>query len=122
VLGTKGELWLARNQEDDSGKLGWIWEKHFARIVLETHSTSNELAARSSTGHKPPNLGSNANNAKENMDKFERDLRLALQREALRFPPATSRRKFYTIPFLRRRPRSLSLDEMANKFSDLESR
>ncbi|KAF2757149.1 hypothetical protein EJ05DRAFT_57030 [Pseudovirgaria hyperparasitica] len=36
VLGTKGELWLARNQDDASKKIGWIWEKHFARILPET--------------------------------------------------------------------------------------
>jgi hypothetical protein len=35
VIGMKGELWLARNQEDDTKTLGWIWEKHFARILPE---------------------------------------------------------------------------------------
>ncbi|CAK4034152.1 hypothetical protein BAUCODRAFT_152676 [Lecanosticta acicola] len=34
VLARVGELWLARNQEDDSkGELGWVWEKHF--VILE---------------------------------------------------------------------------------------
>ncbi|KAF2098997.1 hypothetical protein NA57DRAFT_76233 [Rhizodiscina lignyota] len=33
VLGIKGELWLARNQDDKNGTIGWIWEKHFARIL-----------------------------------------------------------------------------------------
>lgn len=33
VIGQKGELWLARNQDDPSHKVGWIWEKHFARIL-----------------------------------------------------------------------------------------
>jgi hypothetical protein len=32
VVGEKGELWLARNQDDGSGTVGWIWNKHFARI------------------------------------------------------------------------------------------
>ncbi|KAF1981864.1 hypothetical protein K402DRAFT_408089 [Aulographum hederae CBS 113979] len=33
VIAQKGELWLARNQDDPSGTIGWIWEKHFARIL-----------------------------------------------------------------------------------------
>ncbi|KAF2259196.1 hypothetical protein CC78DRAFT_537309 [Lojkania enalia] len=33
VIGMKGELWLARNQDDESRTVGWIWEKHFARIL-----------------------------------------------------------------------------------------
>ncbi|KAI9693640.1 MAG: hypothetical protein M1822_002911 [Bathelium mastoideum] len=32
VIGQKGELWLAKNQDDASGQVGWIWEKHFARL------------------------------------------------------------------------------------------
>lgn len=35
VIGMKGELWLARNQDDASKTVGWIWEKHFARILPE---------------------------------------------------------------------------------------
>jgi hypothetical protein len=35
VIGMKGELWLARNQDDPSRTVGWIWEKHFARILPE---------------------------------------------------------------------------------------
>jgi hypothetical protein len=35
VIGMKGELWLARNQDDPSKTVGWIWEKHFARILPE---------------------------------------------------------------------------------------
>lgn len=35
VLGMRGELWLARNQDDPSGTIGWIWEKHFARIFSD---------------------------------------------------------------------------------------
>ncbi|KAF2141749.1 uncharacterized protein K452DRAFT_298415 [Aplosporella prunicola CBS 121167] len=35
VIGQKGELWLARNQDDPSRTVGWIWEKHFARILQE---------------------------------------------------------------------------------------
>jgi len=33
VIAQKGELWLARNQDDGTGVIGWIWEKHFARIL-----------------------------------------------------------------------------------------
>ncbi|KAJ5757646.1 uncharacterized protein N7511_006340 [Penicillium nucicola] len=32
VIGEKGELWLARNQDDATHTVGWIWNKHFARI------------------------------------------------------------------------------------------
>lgn len=32
VVGQKGELWLAKNQDDDTRTLGWIWEQHF--VVL----------------------------------------------------------------------------------------
>jgi hypothetical protein len=35
VIGMKGELWLARNQDDPTRTVGWIWEKHFARILPE---------------------------------------------------------------------------------------
>ena len=29
VIAQKGELWLAKNQDDSSNSLGWIWEQHF---------------------------------------------------------------------------------------------
>ena len=29
VIGQKGELWLAKNQDDATNTLGWIWEQHF---------------------------------------------------------------------------------------------
>ncbi|KAH8147345.1 uncharacterized protein LAJ45_08501 [Morchella importuna] len=32
VVGTKGEIWLAKNQDDKNGELGWIWCKHFAKL------------------------------------------------------------------------------------------
>lgn len=32
VLGEHGELWLAKNQDDRSNQVGWIWSKHFVRI------------------------------------------------------------------------------------------
>ena len=35
VVGVRGELWLARNQDDSSRTYGWIWEKHFARILAD---------------------------------------------------------------------------------------
>jgi len=33
VVAQKGELWLARNQDDPSHTIGWIWEKHFAKLM-----------------------------------------------------------------------------------------
>jgi hypothetical protein len=32
VIAEKGELWLARNQDDPSGQVGWIWTQHFAKV------------------------------------------------------------------------------------------
>jgi len=32
VIGIKGEIWLAKNQDDEHGELGWIWCKHFQRL------------------------------------------------------------------------------------------
>ncbi|KAH8703328.1 hypothetical protein BGW36DRAFT_287352 [Talaromyces proteolyticus] len=32
VIAEKGELWLARNQDDPSGQVGWIWTQHFAKL------------------------------------------------------------------------------------------
>jgi serine/threonine protein kinase len=31
VIGERGELWLAKNQDDPQQQVGWIWNKHFAR-------------------------------------------------------------------------------------------
>ncbi|KAI9832401.1 MAG: hypothetical protein M1819_004389 [Sarea resinae] len=33
VIGEKGELWLAKNQDDPTNTLGWIWNKHFAKLA-----------------------------------------------------------------------------------------
>ncbi|ODA81807.1 hypothetical protein RJ55_00311 [Drechmeria coniospora] len=33
VIAEKGELWLAKNQDDSEGQIGWIWSKHFARLA-----------------------------------------------------------------------------------------
>ncbi|MCJ1286882.1 hypothetical protein MMC26_006228 [Xylographa opegraphella] len=33
VVAEKGELWLAKNQDDASNTLGWIWNKHFAKLA-----------------------------------------------------------------------------------------
>ena len=33
VIGEKGELWLARNQDDPAGLIGWIWNKHFVKLA-----------------------------------------------------------------------------------------
>ncbi|KAL5045183.1 hypothetical protein BDW71DRAFT_184388 [Aspergillus fruticulosus] len=32
VIAEKGELWLARNQDDATHQVGWIWNKHFAKL------------------------------------------------------------------------------------------
>ncbi|KAL1956096.1 hypothetical protein VTO42DRAFT_7615 [Malbranchea cinnamomea] len=32
VLAEKGDLWLARNQDDPTGLVGWIWCRHFVKI------------------------------------------------------------------------------------------
>ncbi|KAI9874471.1 MAG: hypothetical protein M1830_009720 [Pleopsidium flavum] len=32
VLGEKGELWLAKNQDDATNQVGWIWCKHFVKL------------------------------------------------------------------------------------------
>ena len=33
VIGERGELWLARNQDDPHRQIGWIWNKHFAKLA-----------------------------------------------------------------------------------------
>lgn len=33
VLGERGELWLAKNQDDPQEQVGWIWNKHFAKLA-----------------------------------------------------------------------------------------
>ncbi|KAH8603105.1 hypothetical protein B0O99DRAFT_680069 [Bisporella sp. PMI_857] len=33
VVAQKGELWLAKNQDDPNEVIGWIWSKHFARLA-----------------------------------------------------------------------------------------
>ena len=33
VIAEHGELWLAINQDDDSREIGWIWNKHFAKLA-----------------------------------------------------------------------------------------
>jgi hypothetical protein len=33
VIGEKGELWLAKNQDDETEQVGWIWSKHFAKLA-----------------------------------------------------------------------------------------
>ncbi|OJJ36895.1 hypothetical protein ASPWEDRAFT_67226 [Aspergillus wentii DTO 134E9] len=32
VIAEKGELWLAKNQDDNTRQVGWIWNKHFAKL------------------------------------------------------------------------------------------
>lgn len=36
VVAQKGELWLAKNQDDQDRNLGWIWEQHF--VILSAQS------------------------------------------------------------------------------------
>jgi len=33
VIGERGELWLAKNQDDPHKQVGWIWNKHFAKLA-----------------------------------------------------------------------------------------
>ncbi|KAI0482978.1 hypothetical protein GGR56DRAFT_218316 [Xylariaceae sp. FL0804] len=33
VIGEKGELWLAKNQDDPENLVGWLWSKHFAKLA-----------------------------------------------------------------------------------------
>jgi dynamin-binding protein len=33
VIAERGELWLARNQDDPEKQIGWIWNKHFAKLA-----------------------------------------------------------------------------------------
>lgn len=33
VFAEKGELWLARNQDDNSHQIGWIWCRHFKKLT-----------------------------------------------------------------------------------------
>ena len=33
VIAENGELWLAINQDDESREIGWIWNKHFAKLA-----------------------------------------------------------------------------------------
>lgn len=33
VIAEKGDLWLARNQDDSTNQIGWIWTKHFAKLA-----------------------------------------------------------------------------------------
>ena len=33
VIGEKGELWLAKNQDDPNSLVGWIWNKHFVKLA-----------------------------------------------------------------------------------------
>ena len=33
VIGEKGELWLAKNQDDSNNMVGWIWNKHFVKLA-----------------------------------------------------------------------------------------
>jgi len=42
VVGTKGELWLAKNQDDPFDKLGWLWSKHFARLAIDENEDEKD--------------------------------------------------------------------------------
>lgn len=45
VIAEKGELWLAKNNEDPTNRIGWIWSKHFARFASldDNEPTRDEL-------------------------------------------------------------------------------
>jgi len=50
VIGEKGELWLAKNQDDQTGLVGWIWEKHFAKLVPDAGGNVRHAAAAAVAG------------------------------------------------------------------------
>ncbi|KAI1756674.1 hypothetical protein F4782DRAFT_277420 [Xylaria castorea] len=33
IIAEKGELWLAKNQDDPNNLVGWLWSKHFAKLA-----------------------------------------------------------------------------------------
>ena len=33
VIAEKGDLWLAKNQDDPKNVVGWLWSKHFAKLA-----------------------------------------------------------------------------------------
>ena len=33
VIAEHGELWVAINQDDPTREIGWIWNKHFAKLA-----------------------------------------------------------------------------------------
>ncbi|KAI9772853.1 MAG: hypothetical protein M1840_008735 [Geoglossum simile] len=35
VFGEKGELWLAKNEDDITDQLGWVWSRHFVQLAKE---------------------------------------------------------------------------------------
>ena len=43
IIGEKGDLWLAKNQEDTSGTVGWIWSKDFATLARWIEASQNSL-------------------------------------------------------------------------------
>lgn len=62
VVAEKGELWLARNQDDLAEVIGWIWNQHFARMVgqhelVEQHDTVS-LSSRLIPARLPRPTGS----------------------------------------------------------------
>ncbi|GAB7344097.1 hypothetical protein MBLNU457_2001t1 [Dothideomycetes sp. NU457] len=44
VIAQKGELWLAKNQDDATNTLGWIWEQHF--VILSQEGDSSQSGHR----------------------------------------------------------------------------
>ena len=34
VLGEVGETWLAKNQDDPTNQIGWLWKQHFVKLSL----------------------------------------------------------------------------------------
>lgn len=38
IFAVKGPLWLAMNQDDPECRVGWIWEKHFAKLASSDSS------------------------------------------------------------------------------------
>ena len=54
MYAVKGELWLAKNQDDPEKIVGWIWDRHFAQLTDEQLA---ELELKSPKESKPASQG-----------------------------------------------------------------
>lgn len=47
VIAEKGELWLAKSQDDPSNRVGWIWSKHFVPLARDDSEDDKEQTVSS---------------------------------------------------------------------------